>query len=352
MVQPVERAPFLDAFYARGHAATLLHALGTCASPPRAGAPPPAPPSALAAAAELLCFCASTHSYVAKFFAMKALAPRKVLALLSRREAWLRAAAVRYARACIGSRDDFYVKHFVQHDLVRPLLTGGRVRGGRRNLYDAALLDLLECVRRDNMAPLVAHLVTSCASELNALDAPDTVAGLRLRHAQNEERAAAGRNAGAGDGDDPATAAIGPRQPAHLRGLDRDEESYFAEGGDDDEDDGCDAAAVAALAAATGAPTWRPPPRSASPPPPVGLRGIGGVSPPPPLRLMMGASPPPSGHGGVAGSPPRAVSPPLSGSGLGLVRSPPPPAPGAARQWRRGGGGGGCSGCDSHTGGL
>ena len=75
--------------------------------------------------------------------------------------------------------------------------------------YDAALLDLLEFVRRENVEALVEHLVTDarCSAALGTLGAPGIVAGLRLRQAQNaarkekeKEREEKRRKAGGGAG--------------------------------------------------------------------------------------------------------------------------------------------------------
>jgi len=251
MAASAETAPFLEAFYDR-HVGALVAALAGCADdPPPADAPPP---TALAAAAELLCFCAAAHSYRMKYYSLRHGVVAKVLTLLKRREAWLRCAAVRFARACVGLRDDFYSRHFVRSDLLRPLLAARPQR--RRGLYDAALLDLIEFVRRENVAPLVAHLVADCGAELESLDAPDMVAGLRLRAAQNEAQADGGELRAGEEGP-----AIGPLPPPIARGgLNPDEESYFE--GDDDEDDG-----GAALAAGGGAWVGGPPPTRAESPP-------------------------------------------------------------------------------------
>ena len=156
--------------------------------------PPPPPPAALAAAAELLCFCAAAHSYRMKYFVLRHNVVSRVHTLLqSRRGSWLRLAPLRFVRACVGLRDEFYDRYLARNGLLSPLLeahaaaTGGGGPGGRRNLYDAALLELLEFIRRENVEALVEHLATDarCSSALEKLGAPGIAAGLKLRHAQN-----------------------------------------------------------------------------------------------------------------------------------------------------------------------
>eukprot|EP00966_Prymnesium_polylepis_P091955 2128741-Prymnesium_polylepis.1 len=57
---------------------------------------------------ELLCFCVHKHSYRIKYFILRNNVLVKVLKLVGHRDKCLVLAALRFFRACIGLRDEFY----------------------------------------------------------------------------------------------------------------------------------------------------------------------------------------------------------------------------------------------------
>jgi protein phosphatase 4 regulatory subunit 3 len=75
----------------------------------------------------------------------------KVLRLLSRRERWLAVSAVRFVRTCVGTKDDFYVRHFVRTDVLKPIMTAFFANGPRYNLLNSAVLELVEFIRKENI---------------------------------------------------------------------------------------------------------------------------------------------------------------------------------------------------------
>ena len=94
--------------------------------------PPPPPPAALAAAAELLCFCAAAHSYRMKYYVLRHNVVSRVHALLqSRRGSWLRLAPLRFVRACVGLRDEFYDRYLARNGLLAPLLEAANAEAAK-----------------------------------------------------------------------------------------------------------------------------------------------------------------------------------------------------------------------------
>lgn len=115
-----------------------------------------------------------------------------VLALLGRREKWLGVAAVRFLRACVGLKDEFYNRYLIRNNLFEPVVDAFLANGARYNLLNSAVLELLEFVRKENVRGLVAHLVDAFAPRLAAVDYVDTFEQLRARHEQNQECVRAG----------------------------------------------------------------------------------------------------------------------------------------------------------------
>jgi protein phosphatase-4 regulatory subunit 3 len=58
------------------------------------------------------------------------------------------AAAIRFVRAVVGMKDDFYNRHLVKNHLFGPLLTLFEENGvTRTNLIHSAIIDLFEFIR-------------------------------------------------------------------------------------------------------------------------------------------------------------------------------------------------------------
>ena len=74
-----------------------------------------------------------------------------MLKLLGRREAWLVVTAIRFMRACVTLKDDFYNRHITKFGLFGPLFEVFLANGDRYNLLNSAVLDLMEFIRRENI---------------------------------------------------------------------------------------------------------------------------------------------------------------------------------------------------------
>ena len=160
-----------------------------------AGPRTPEPPShtsapsaqSLGLVLELLCFCVTQHSYRIKYYVLRNNVVEKVLRLLRRRELWLRAAALRFLRTCLGMLDDFYNRYLVKNGLLEPVLAAFCANGTRYNLLNSAALELLEFLWRENAKGLLASLVASPQWEAaKRLDATGTFARLLAKHEQNQ----------------------------------------------------------------------------------------------------------------------------------------------------------------------
>ena len=71
---------------------------------------------------ELLCFCAQHHSFRIKYYVLRNNVVEKVLNLMQRREKYLVVAAVRFLRACVGLKDEFYNRYIIKNNLFAPVM--------------------------------------------------------------------------------------------------------------------------------------------------------------------------------------------------------------------------------------
>ncbi|EIE26200.1 DUF625-domain-containing protein [Coccomyxa subellipsoidea C-169] len=245
MTLKAESNHFLELFYDK-YIAQLIAVLSDACEPGRQQSDAPgAAPSALALIVDLLCFCVQQHSYRIKYYVLRNNVVEKVLKLLNRREKWLVVAAVRFLRTCIGLKDDFYNRYLVRNNLFEPVLATFLANGERYNLLNSAVLEMVEYVRKENIKPLISHLVEQFGGRLAGCDYVDTFRNLKLKYEQNQEWGAAGEHDALPT---PSTVAAQhalaeSRQRRDERSLDKDEEDYFSKE-DDDEDDGSGGAAA------------------------------------------------------------------------------------------------------------
>lgn len=75
----------------------------------------------------------------------------KVLRLLKRKERWLVVAGVRFLRTCIGTKDDFYMRHLTKNNLLDPVMHVFFENGERYNLLNSVVLELVDFIRRENI---------------------------------------------------------------------------------------------------------------------------------------------------------------------------------------------------------
>ena len=260
-------------------------------------------------AIEILSFCVRAHVYRMKFYVLRSRVLGTVVSLLGATskgnlrvvsrsvDRCLKLAALRFLRAVLSVRDEFYNRHIVQHDLFKPVFDAFRDNPVGDNLVSSAIIDMCDFVRTENVKSLVEYIATKHLSphmsgsgknggfangrstpSLEDLAAPhvDTLAQLRKKHEENLAVAAgAGHDHGDGGenrpprsryfgGGESEEASGGPGARVGLSERVREdqrrfreataEESYF----DDDEDSGSShvAATIENLS------------RSPSPPPP------------------------------------------------------------------------------------
>jgi len=199
---------------------------------------------------ELLCFCVHKHSYRIKYFILRNNVLVKVLKLISHRDKCLVLAALRFFRACIGSRDEFYNRYVVKNKCFEGVMRQLLANRHRDNLLHSAILELFEFIRRENIKSLVAHLAETYQEQLSKLTHVEIFKGLLLRYEQNEEyKGLAPRNASDGGATASITAnpqpAIGYHGGRRTFPDDDDDEAYFNESDEEDDAAGGDRALAA-----------------------------------------------------------------------------------------------------------
>jgi len=137
------------------------------------------PPRAVRAsfAIEILSFCVRAHVYRMKFYVLRSRVLGTILGLLgpatntngSIRRAYssphsvdrcLKLSALRFLRAVLSVRDEFYHRHIIQQDLFKPVFDAFRKNPVGDNLVSSAVIEMCDYIRIENIRSLVEYVVT------------------------------------------------------------------------------------------------------------------------------------------------------------------------------------------------
>jgi len=113
---------------------------------------------------ELLNMCVSSHSYRMKYYMMRNATIARVCRLLECPYKHLHLSAIRFIRTVIAAKDEFYFRHIIKQDLLRPVLNIlKKSRNDGDNLLSSAVLELVELIRTESFRTLLDYIVEQLA---------------------------------------------------------------------------------------------------------------------------------------------------------------------------------------------
>ncbi|KAJ7545388.1 hypothetical protein O6H91_09G117300 [Diphasiastrum complanatum] len=206
-------------------------------------------PEILGHLCELICFCVKHHGFRIKYYVIRNNLVEKILRLTRRKEKYLVVAAVRFLRACVGLKHEFYYRYLVKHNLFEPVIQAFLANGSRYNLLNSAVLELIEFICKANIRSLIMHLVESYSEKFAEIDYVGTFQQLKLRYEQLLEGPAANSREAGGLASTEMEHLSGRlqqrfghaksisvlRERKDERALDKQEEDYFNEDSDDED---------------------------------------------------------------------------------------------------------------------
>ena len=95
--------------------------------------------------------------------------------------------ALKFFRCCIGLQDDFYNRQMTQHHYFAPILQIVYDTMPRDNLLNSACLEFFEFIKRENIKPIILHLVENYRERLQPITYVDTFQALILRYDQMQD---------------------------------------------------------------------------------------------------------------------------------------------------------------------
>ncbi|KAL6611759.1 DUF625-domain-containing protein [Neocallimastix sp. 'constans'] len=179
---------------------------------------------------ELLCFCIKNHSYRCKFFILKSTITEKICLLLKSNEKYIRLSALRYFRACISMKDEFYNKHLIKNSVFKPIIQMLSETEKRNNLLNSACLELFVFIRVENIKSLIVHIVSNYRSILETFNYVNVFKLLITRYEQYQDSSESVNN-------NETTSKMSISSKVNDWGkTDEEEEAYFNDDDEEDED--------------------------------------------------------------------------------------------------------------------
>lgn len=76
----------------------------------------------------------------------------------------------------------------MRNNLFEPVVATFLANGERYNLLNSAVLEMVEFIRKENIKPLISHLVEQFGPRLSVCTYVDTFRNLKLKYEQNQVR--------------------------------------------------------------------------------------------------------------------------------------------------------------------
>ncbi|KAL8996008.1 MAG: hypothetical protein Q9169_004389 [Polycauliona sp. 2 TL-2023] len=187
---------------------------------------------------EILMFLIRYHLFRSKIFIFQEGLPARIAQLLACQHKHLQLTALKFFRTCIGLQDDYYVQQMTKNFLFEPILNIVYNTMPRDNLLNSVCLELFEFVKRENVKPVIVHVVENYREKLEEISYVDTFQSLILRYDQMQ-----GYNAEAEttlfsqdqDGNPHRSSVNGNQRWQGVKEMDAAEEAYFNTSDDEDE---------------------------------------------------------------------------------------------------------------------
>jgi len=136
---------------------------------------------------ELLTFFVLHHGYRIKYFVLRNNIVGKVCDLMGHTQKYIALAAVRFMRACVGLKDEFYFRYMIKNDSFLSLVQLFKRNEHKYNLINSAIIELFDFIRKENIKSLLAYITDKFAKELRCVTYVDTFNGIWALQDKNAE---------------------------------------------------------------------------------------------------------------------------------------------------------------------
>jgi len=132
---------------------------------------------------ELLSHFVVNHGFRVKYFLLNSPLLKKILKLLKCKDKYLGLAVLRFFRAIVSSKDQFYHRHIVKEDLLRPIVETF-FENEKYNLVNSAIIGLFEQIKAENSKQLIVYFVETYYPRFSKVDYVRTFRELKEQYEQ------------------------------------------------------------------------------------------------------------------------------------------------------------------------
>ena len=195
---------------------------------------------------DILIHCVQYHSYRMKYFMMRNNVIGKLVSncflspapaspspscFPATREMQLN--AIRFVKTIISAKDDFYYRHIVKLDVMKPIFHSfQQISANRRdNLVSSSIYDLMYFVKTENIRVLICYIVENYAECFRNLEFVDVFERLRVRYEQIMDNSGP---APASSSDNPSLGlvrsySVSSSKKTKIKDLEEEEDYFFGE---------------------------------------------------------------------------------------------------------------------------
>ena len=135
---------------------------------------------------DILSLGVQQHSYRMKYFLMRhGILPRSLLVLESRHR-HIHLSVIKFIRAVVSLKEEFYLRHIVKFDILKPLFKLLEKSSARDNLLVSAIIEFVEFIKVQGIKVLIEYIVENHSSSFDNLS-HDCYDKLRLKYDQMKE---------------------------------------------------------------------------------------------------------------------------------------------------------------------
>eukprot|EP01038_Epipyxis_sp_PR26KG_P008950 gene8950-12067_t len=119
---------------------------------------------------EILILCVSSHQYRLKYFMMKNSIIGKIITKCFQSDlTWMHLYAVKFLKAILTVKDDYYVRYIIKLDLFRAMFDNYSTIKKKDNLVSSIIYDLLDYIRAESIKALVIYIVEKYSNGLSQM---------------------------------------------------------------------------------------------------------------------------------------------------------------------------------------
>ena len=103
--------------------------------------------------------CVTGHSYRMKYFIMRTNVISRLLKLLQSNYKHLHICALKFIRAVLAVKDEFYYRHIVKFDVMKPVFDAFRGMSTKDNAVTSVIIEIVDYIRSERIHSLISYIV-------------------------------------------------------------------------------------------------------------------------------------------------------------------------------------------------